>query len=74
MSDNRRSRRDFIKDIGRILFLGAFVTGASVLVSKPSVKGEKCVSDGICGRCSTLSDCALPQALSARQGIARNRK
>lgn len=74
MSDNRQSRRNFIKDIGRILFLGAFVTGASALVTKPSKKNQECIADGICSKCGSISDCVLPQALSARQEMSRKRQ
>lgn len=74
MNDNRRSRRDFIKDIGRILFLGAFVTGAGALVTKPSKKNQECIADGICNKCRSISDCVLPQALSARQRMSRKQQ
>ena len=72
--NNRRSRRDFIKDIGRMLFLGAVVTGAGALITKPAKKIENCISDGICNKCGSISDCVLPQALSTKQGMSRKQQ
>lgn len=64
------SRSEFLKDIGRVIVVGAFTAGVAALVNRPSRPHDTCVSNGICSRCSGLHACALPQAMSARQGLS----
>ena len=54
------TRRDFAR-YGALAAIGAV---AARLVSQRA--RETCVNEGICRGCTELSDCGLPQALSAR--------
>jgi len=57
-------------DIGRKLATGLLLFGAgSLILRKPHARIEECISDGICTRCSSLSECGLPQALSAKHEL-----
>ncbi len=64
-------RREFIKGAGRLIALGALVFGGVSLVRKPGRHIESCISDGICSQCGMISECGLPQALSARREMSR---
>lgn len=69
-SDLRIDRREFLRGLGRALALGTLLVGGAGLASKPRKHSESCAGDGVCGRCGSLDDCGLPQALSARRGMA----
>lgn len=68
----RLSRVEFLKSVGRFLAVGTLIAGAAKLVNRPARRNDRCVSDGICSRCGAITDCGLPQALSAKQAIAVN--
>ncbi len=68
----RQDRREFIKNIGRKLAAGVLLIGTGVLVCrKPGNRNETCTSDGVCTRCSELSGCGLPQALSSKRALRK---
>jgi hypothetical protein len=67
MSGFDSGRRDFLKSIGRLAALGTLLSGTSALVLKHGERTEECTADGVCSRCADLSDCGLPQALSAKR-------
>ncbi len=68
--DTRRTRREFLKDIGRKAAIFGLVSGTARLVTKPGRHSESCVGSGICRDCASLSTCGLPQALSVREAGA----
>jgi hypothetical protein len=62
------SRRDFLKNAGRILALGGVGAIAAIMLTgarKP--RAQTCVSQGVCRGCAVFNGCGLPAALSARQ-------
>ncbi|OPZ83789.1 MAG: hypothetical protein BWY76_02123 [bacterium ADurb.Bin429] len=69
MNDQPQSRRAFLRSLARLAAAGALALGAGALMARKP--GEMCVSDGICSRCGTLSECRLPQALSAKDARQR---
>lgn len=67
-SDEKQSRREFIRSFGRYLILGGLVSTAGVLITKrlKASAEEKCTEPRICQSCDTFKNCELPQALSAK--------
>ena len=64
-------RRDFLRTLGRyglVLLLGG---GLGALTMR---HGEKCLNQGICRGCRAFGDCHLPQALSAKEAMAKERR
>lgn len=64
----KMTRRRFFADAGRYLVAALLAGGVGALVKR---SGETCINHGICNGCSAFSDCHLPQALSAREAMAR---
>ena len=60
-------RRKFLKDLSRWALGLGLAGGIGALVERDP---EKCVNRGLCSGCGELSDCRLPQALSAREAMA----
>jgi hypothetical protein len=71
--DYRKNRREFLCDVGRVLTLGLLAGGAAALITKAGTRRiETCVNNGVCRGCGELSDCGLPQALSAKRDGLNN--
>ena len=61
-----KSRREFLKTLGRLGVFGGIGLLGYKLVGGRSLK-ELCINSGICRRCTIFVDCGLPPALSAKQ-------
>ena len=68
-----QSRRQLLAAALRYATLGLFgVAGASVISRRRKLLREgKCINDGVCRGCEVFRRCGLPQALSAKQVLAR---
>ncbi len=67
-----RTRREFLRGIGRGMALSAVACAAAALAARRNsggarLKGQTCVNNGVCRGCAAFSDCCLPQALSAKR-------
>jgi len=76
MNKNRgqiRGRRQLFATALRYAALGALGTiGGSTLAKRQRLLREgKCTNRGICRGCEAFEACTLPQALSAKQVLAR---
>lgn len=61
-------RREFLRTCGRWFGLGGLgLVGGAVATKRKGVGSEDCTNRGICGNCSRVVDCRLPQALSFRE-------
>jgi hypothetical protein len=61
------SRREFFRAAARYALL-ALVSAAAGLAARPrTIKGQRCVNQGICRSCGIFAECGLPQALSAKR-------
>lgn len=69
-----QSRRQLVVGALRYATLGLFAAGGgSVAVQRRRLAREgKCVNGGVCGGCEVFEKCSLPQALSAKEILARN--
>jgi hypothetical protein len=69
----RMDRREFFRDGLRY----AAVAGLGVVLGRLAARGRRapdaCTGDGICPRCPAFDECGAPQALSARDGLARRK-
>ena len=65
------SRRELFRSCARYALLAGLAAAGGALVAR---RGERCVSDGICGACGRFRHCALPQAWSTRRMNARKMK
>lgn len=71
--DNFQTRRELLRSAVRILSLGgisALCLIAKIRIGAPGT-GDGCINQGICGPCGVFDKCSLPQALSAKEGLAR---
>ena len=69
-----RSRREFVRSLGRAAALGA-LAGLTAYVAAgpgPSKEDAGCPGEGACRGCTRFKDCALPRARRARR-TARSR-
>ncbi len=67
-ADRKMTRREFLREIGRYgmgLLLGG---GIAMLLNRDR---EKCINQGLCRGCSRFEGCHLPQAMSAKEAMAR---
>lgn len=66
-------RRELFAAVLRYVTLGALgAVGGSVLAKRRRfVREGKCINRGICRGCEVFERCGLPQALSAKQVLAR---
>lgn len=73
MQDHKTDRRRLFGDVIRAGLLGLIGIGAGAGLRKRRtlLREGKCISDGICSRCDDLDECGLPQALSAKDVMAR---
>ncbi len=73
--EKKQDRREFFRTCARHTVLAAVaLTCGKLLTRKPQDKqSHRCMNRGICIECRTFSGCRLPQALSAKQGMAGNR-
>ncbi len=82
MSDDiKQDRRAFLLSLGRWLAAGALTLGVGALVARPE---ETCTNQlvsrslggggEVCRSCPTLQGCKLPQALTAKRGLAEQQK
>ena len=69
-----QSRRQLFAGALRYATLGLFAAGAGSVAAKRHrlLREGKCVNGGICGGCEVFEKCGLPQALSAKEILARN--
>ena len=75
MSKPDINKRNFILSSLRFVAMGLFglLIFHSVRKNKRLIRENKCVNRGICSNCQIFSDCALPQALSAKD-VKNDRK
>lgn len=68
-----QSRRNLIIGVFRYATLGLLgVVSGSVLVKRGKlVRDGECVNRGICRGCEVFENCYLPQALSAKEALAK---
>lgn len=66
-------RRSFLADIARAAAAVGLGGAVGSLMGRDR-SSEKCINQGICRGCARFESCHLPQALSARQAIARGTK
>jgi hypothetical protein len=73
--EEKQDRREFFRTCARYTALAALGATGSVLLTRKfqDRQSHKCVNQGICDGCSEFSVCGLPQALSAKQEMARYR-
>ena len=64
-------RRKFLKDLSRWALGLGLAGGIGALVER---NPEKCVNRGLCSGCGEFDDCRLPQALSAKEAKASQKK
>ncbi len=69
-----RSRREFVRSLGRGAALGALAGLTAYLAAGPRAGGANapCPNEGTCRGCTRFKDCALPPARRARR-TARSR-
>jgi len=69
-----RSRREFVRSLGRGAALGALAGLTAYLAAGPRAGGAnaRCPNEGTCRGCTRFKDCALPPARRARR-TARSR-
>jgi len=69
-----RSRREFVRSLGRGAALGALAGLTAYLAAGPGTSGQDtgCPNEGTCRGCTRFKDCALPPARRARR-TARSR-
>lgn len=67
------SRRQILAGVLRYVTLGALGTagGAAIAKRRRLVREDKCINGGICRGCEAFENCGLPQALSAKDVVAR---
>ena len=73
----KMSRRDFMKNLGRVSLFGAIGGSVGLLLFKRRFSmnpAHVCINQGICRGCSEFDDCVLPQALSAKNAVASGRE
>ena len=63
MTPHPKTRREFIRSLGRCAAAGAVVGGAILLARKPSARG--CGERTPCRSCRLLGQCDLPEAKAA---------
>jgi hypothetical protein len=64
------SRREFLRGSARYGLLTALVMAAAALGSRQSnvsINSRVCSSHGLCGGCSRLDGCGLPQAFAFKR-------
>ncbi len=76
MSDlfqQKQSRREFFRGIGRYLLLGGLVSTSGVLAARRKMASaeEKSVDISVCRSCTFLRRCEQSDALLAREEMAR---
>jgi hypothetical protein len=69
----KQNRRHLLTGVLRYAALGLLgAAGGSVVAkSRRLVREGKCVNGGICRGCGDFENCGLPQALSAKDVLAR---
>jgi len=67
---NRRQLLEAVLRYGTLGLLGA-AGAAAVTRRRRLVREGKCINDGVCRGCQVFETCGLPQALSAKQVLAR---
>ncbi len=65
------SRRDFLRYIGRLAWLGMGALGILFFMQRKQVglSGQRCLNDGVCVGCGSYRDCGLPAAMSRRKAL-----
>ncbi len=68
-----RSRRQLLAGVLRYATLGMLGTAGGFVVARRRKLGRegKCINRGVCRGCEVFEKCGLPQALSAKQVLAR---
>ncbi len=66
-SERAESRRDFFRAIGRYGLLGCLAAVGAVTGRRAQLSGQRCINQGLCGKCAVFASCGLPQAISAKQ-------
>ena len=66
-------RRSFLTDIARAVAAVGLGGAVGSLMGRDR-SSEKCINQGICRGCACFQGCHLPQALSAKEAIARGAK
>jgi hypothetical protein len=69
-----QNRRQLFAGALRYATLGLLGAGAWSVAAKRRrlLREGKCVNGGICSGCEVFEECGLPQALSAKEILARN--
>ncbi|MHC4462334.1 MAG: hypothetical protein ACYS6W_11910 [Planctomycetota bacterium] len=72
-SGQAQSRRQLLAGVLRYATLGTLgaVGGSVVAKRRRLVREGKCINRGVCRGCDIFEKCGLPQALSAKQVLAR---
>ncbi len=67
------SRREFLRGGVRYTLLAGLAAVSVALLRRRTncLPNQTCINEGICRGCTIFEDCALPQALSARQAMKR---
>ncbi len=68
------SRREFLKNMGRIMLLSGLTAGVAGLATRKgasSPKDDTCRRDGVCRNCPLLKGCGHPTALSFKEAKGR---
>jgi hypothetical protein len=68
-----QSRRQLLAGALRYATLGLLTAAAATAFAKRRrlVREGKCINNGICRGCKVFDNCGLPQALSAKDVLAR---
>jgi hypothetical protein len=73
LTGQAQSRRQLLAGVLRYATLGMLGTAGGFVVARRRrlVREGKCINSGICRGCEIFEKCDLPQALSAKQVLAR---
>ncbi len=63
------SRREFLRGGVRYTLLAGLAAVSATLLCRRGnrLPSQTCINEGVCRGCTVFEDCALPQALSAKQ-------
>ena len=69
----RSGRRKLLASVLRYVTLGALGAAGGAAFSKRRrlVREDTCINQGVCRGCEVFRECGLPEALSAKEVLAR---
>ena len=75
MSDlfqQKQSRREFLRGIGRYLLLGGLISTSGVLIARRKMASaeDKSIDISVCRNCTFLRRCEQPDALLAKKEMS----